>query len=112
MFHATSQAALRRSASRLASSAFRGSPSSAPARLLSSFAVLEQKAGQLNPSSLATIVAAQKLGGPITAFVAGSGAKGVANEVAKIKGVERVLHVESEAYEKVRLPSRGPRLLI
>lgn len=75
---------------------------SALARLLSSLAVLEQRDGKLNHGSLSAITAAQKLGGSITAFIAGSNIKAVAEEAAKVGGVEKVIAVDSEAYEKAR----------
>ena len=76
--------------------------SSALARLLSTLAVLEQRDGKLQGSCTSAIAAAQKLGGPVTAFLAGSGVKGTsAAEAAKIKGVDKVIAVENEAYEKV-----------
>lgn len=84
-------------------------PSSALARLLSTLAVLEQRNGKLESSSLSAIAAAQKLGGSVTGFLAGSGVKGTsAAEAAKIKGVDKVLAVENDAYEKVQpiIPSR------
>lgn len=78
------------------------SPASALARLLSTLAVLEQRDGKLQNSSLSAISAAQKLGGPVTAFLAGSGVKGTsAAEAAKIKGLDKVVAVENDAYEKV-----------
>lgn len=77
-------------------------PTSSLARLLSTLAVLEQRNGKLQTSSLAAIAAAQKLGGSVTGFVAGSGVKGsAAAEAAKIKGVEKVVAVDNDAYEKV-----------
>jgi electron transfer flavoprotein alpha subunit len=76
---------------------------SAVTRLLSTLAVLEQRGGKLSASSLSAIAAAQKLGGSVTGFVAGSGVKSsAAAEAAKIKGVEKVIAVDDEAYEKVR----------
>ena len=72
------------------------------ARLLSTLAVLEQREGKLNVSSLAAVTAAQKLGGSVTSFVAGSGAKAVADEAAKVKGIDKVIYVENGAYDKVR----------
>jgi len=85
---------------------------SAIARLLSTLAVLEQRDGKLQQSSLAAIAAAQKLGGSITGFVAGSGVKGnAATEAAKIKGVEKVLAVENGAYDK-GLPENYSSLLV
>ena len=76
--------------------------SSALARLLSTLAVLEQRDGKLQNSSLAAIAAAQKLGGSVTGFVAGSGVKASAAEAAKIKGMEKIVAVDNDAYEKVR----------
>jgi electron transfer flavoprotein alpha subunit len=74
---------------------------SALARLLSSLAVLEQKEGKLNYGSLGAVTAAQKLGGSITAFVAGSNIKAVAAEAAKVAGIEKIIAVDSEAYDRV-----------
>ncbi|KAI5306935.1 Electron transfer flavoprotein alpha-subunit [Ascosphaera pollenicola] len=86
--------------------------SSAYARLLSTLAVLEQRDGKINGSSLSAIAAAQKLGGPVTAFVAGSGVKGTAAaEVAKVKGLEKVIAIENDAYEK-GLPENFAPLLV
>ncbi|KAF2870850.1 electron transfer flavo protein-like protein subunit alpha [Massariosphaeria phaeospora] len=93
------------------------SPSTAPlqhsalARLLSTLAVLEQKDGKLNVSSLAAVTAGVKLGGSITAFVAGSGVKAVAEDAAKAKGIEKVIYVENGAYEK-GLPENYAPLLV
>lgn len=70
-------------------------------RLLSSLALLEQRDGRLNVASLAAVSAAQKLGGSITGFVAGSKGKTLADEVAKVKGLEKVVYVENGAYDKV-----------
>lgn len=78
--------------------------SSAYSRLLSTLAVLEQRDGKLQSSSLSAIAAAKKLGGSITGFVAGSGVKdGAAAEAAKIQGPEKILAVENGAYDKVSL---------
>ncbi|KGO75762.1 Electron transfer flavoprotein, alpha/beta-subunit, N-terminal [Penicillium italicum] len=86
--------------------------SSALARLLSTLAVLEQRNGKLESSSLSAIAAAQKLGGSVTGFIAGSGVKGTsAAEAAKIKGVEKVLAVDNDAYEK-GLPENYAPLLV
>lgn len=74
---------------------------SAIARLLSSLAILEQRDGKLNTSSLGAVTAAQKLGGPITGFLAGTNIKAAAEEAAKVGGIEKVIAVENAAYEKV-----------
>lgn len=84
--------------------AFNRPTPSALARLLSTLAVLEQRDGKLQSSSVSAISAALKLGGPVTAFVAGAGVQATsAAEAAKYKGVENVVAVENEAYEKVLL---------
>lgn len=70
-------------------------------RLLSTLAILEQREGQLNHGSLSAFTAAKKLGGTVHGFVAGSNIKGVAEEAAKVDGVEKIITVENEAYEKV-----------
>jgi len=64
-------------------------------------AVLEQREGKLNVSSLSAVTAAQKLGGSVTGFIAGSGIKAVAEEAAKVKGLEKIIYVENAAYDKV-----------
>lgn len=73
-----------------------------PSRLLSSLAVLEQRDGALQNSSLCAITAAQKLGNSITGFIAGSNIKALAEAAAKVKGVEKIIIVENGAYDRVR----------
>lgn len=72
-------------------------------RLLSSLAILEQRNGTLHNSSLGAVSAALKLGGSISAFLAGSGAKKAAQEVARVKGVDKVIVVDAQAYDKVNI---------
>lgn len=79
-------------------------------RLLSTLAVLEQRDGKLNMSSLASISAAQKLGGTIHGFVAGGSIKQVADEASKIEGLEKVIFVDNSAYDK-GLPENWAPLL-
>ncbi|KAL8711981.1 MAG: hypothetical protein Q9220_003677 [cf. Caloplaca sp. 1 TL-2023] len=80
-------------------------------RLLSSLAVLEQKNGKLETSSLSAVTAAQEIGGPIIGLVAGSGIKAVAEEASKVKGLDKVLMVENGAYDK-GLPENYAPLLV
>ncbi|TKA24851.1 hypothetical protein B0A50_06580 [Salinomyces thailandicus] len=80
-------------------------------RLLSTLAVLEQRDGQLNMSSLASISAAQKLGGSIHGFVAGASIKQVAEQAAKVEGLEKVIYVDNAAYDK-GLPENYAQLLV
>jgi electron transfer flavoprotein alpha subunit len=89
-------AAARTSVLRSARAQLRQTQSQAAwARLASTLAVLEAKDGKLT--------AGTKLGGSITAFVAGSGGKSVAEEAGKAKGIEKVIYVDNAAYDKVRL---------
>jgi len=74
---------------------------SALQRLSSSLAILEQRDGKLNHGSLSAITAAQKVGGSIHGFVAGSNIKAVAEEAAKVAGVEKIIAVDNAAYDKV-----------
>ncbi len=76
-------------------------------RLLSVLAVLEQREGKLNVGSLSAVTAAKKLGGSIHGFVAGGNIKPVADEAAKVEGVEKIIAVDNAAYDRVRLA--GPR---
>lgn len=73
------------------------------ARLLSSLAVLEQKDGVLQSSSLSAVTAAQKLGGSVTGIIAGGNVKRVAEDAAKVKGLEKIIMIESGVYDKVNL---------
>jgi hypothetical protein len=81
-------------------------------RLLSTLTILEQREGKLQPQSLSAVTAAQKLGGSIVGFIAGSNVKPVAEEAAKVNGVEKILIVENAAYDKVesQLSWKGPFL--
>lgn len=102
MFPIARNSALRAARAQFTPSRALYQPTSSLARLLSTLAVLEQRNGKLQTSSLAAIAAAQKLGGSVTGFVAGSGVKGsAAAEAAKIKGLEKVVAVDNDAYEKV-----------
>ncbi|KIW62250.1 hypothetical protein PV04_10443 [Phialophora macrospora] len=86
------------------------SQSSSLARLLSTLAILEQRDGKLNTGSLGAVTAGTKLGGPVHGFVAGKAAKTVAQDAAKIQGLEKVIAVENEAYER-GLPENWAPLL-
>ena len=80
-------------------------------RLLSTLAILEQREGKLQHGSLSAVTAAKKLGGSITGFVAGSSIKAVAEEAAKVEGVEKILMVENGSYDK-GLPENYAPLLV
>jgi len=78
---------------------------------LSTLAVLEQRDGQLNHSSLSAFTAAKKLGGTVHGFIAGSNISGAASEAAKVDGVEKIITVENGAYDK-GLPENYAPLLV
>jgi electron transfer flavoprotein alpha subunit len=71
-------------------------------RLQSTLAILEQRNGKLVNGTLSTFAAAKALGGPVHGFVAGASVSGPAQEASKVEGVEKVITVENDAYEKVR----------
>lgn len=107
MFAAARQSALRTARTQLRQSQPTVVPQySAFARFASTLAILEQKEGKIVSQSLAAITAGTKLGGSITAFIAGSGVKSAADEAAKSKGVEKVIYVENGAYDRVGCPKR------
>ncbi|GKT50229.1 putative electron transfer flavoprotein-ubiquinone oxidoreductase, mitochondrial [Colletotrichum spaethianum] len=104
----------RRAAASGAAAASRGLSGFRPGStrsLLSTLAILEQREGQLNHGSLSAITAAKKLGGSVHGFVAGSNIKGVADEAAKVEGVEKIIAVENAAYDK-GLPENYAPLLV
>ncbi|KAF4340371.1 electron transfer flavo alpha subunit [Fusarium beomiforme] len=80
-------------------------------RLASTLAILEQKDGTLNHSSLSAFTAAKKLGGTVHGFIAGNNIKPVAEEIAKAEGVEKIIAVDNSAYEK-GLPENYAPLLV
>lgn len=79
--------------------------SSVLSRFLSSLAVLEQKDGKLLAGSLGAVTAAQKLGGSITGFLAGSNIRSAAESASRAQGVEKVIAVDNVAYDKVSCPA-------
>ncbi|KAL2157502.1 hypothetical protein VTH06DRAFT_6053 [Thermothelomyces fergusii] len=87
-----------------------GSPA-AMRRLLSALAILEQRDGKLNTGSLSAVTAAQKLGGSVHGFVAGSNIRPVAEEAAKVEGVEKIIAVDNGAYDR-GLPENYAPLLV
>jgi len=111
MFSATPRSILRQARALGATRPLSASQSTLFARLASTLALLEHKDGKLNTGSLAAITAAQRLGGSITAFAAGSGVKTVAEEAAKIDGLGKVVTVENSAYDKGLPENYAPMLV-
>ena len=104
MLHNTRGSLLRQSQNYLRHSRSQCSPFSTTfAPFLNSLAILEQREGKLQNASLSAVTAAQKLGGSITGFIAGSNVKSVAEEAAKVKGLDKIIMIENAAYDKVGL---------
>lgn len=80
-------------------------------RLASTLVVLERRNGKLKSNSLASICAAQKLDGPVHGFLTGRGARDAAAEAAKISGLEKVVYVDNEAYDKGLSENCAPLLV-
>lgn len=80
-------------------------------RLASTLAILEQREGGLNTASLGAVTAGQKIGGSIHGFIAGKNVGKLAEEAAKVNGLEKIIKVENEAYER-GLPENYAALLV
>lgn len=85
--------------------------SAALARLASTLAILEQREGSLNTASLGAVTAGKKLGGSIHGFIAGQNVKSVAEEAAKVDGLEKIVMVENEAYSRGLAENWAPLLV-
>ena len=85
--------------------------SAALQRLASTLAILEQREGSLNSASLGAVTAGKKLGGSVHGFIAGKNVKGVAEEAAKVDGLEKVIMVENEAYQRGLAENWAPLLV-
>ena len=84
---------------------------SALARLLSTLAILEQRDGKLNSSSLGAVTAGTKLGGSVHGFIAGKNAKTVAEDAAKTEGIEKIIAVDNAAYDRGLAENWAPLLV-
>ncbi|XP_075713758.1 electron transfer flavoprotein subunit alpha, mitochondrial [Rhinoderma darwinii] len=68
-------------------------------RLLSTLVIAEHDTKQVTPITLSAISAAQKLGGDVTCLVAGTDCSEVAEQLAKVQGVSKLLVAQNEAYK-------------
>merc|ERR1719198_1298629 len=68
-------------------------------RLASTLVVAEHAEGKLGDSTLSVVTAAKAVGGDVSVLVAGSGAKAVAEQAAKVDGVSAVLAADDAAYD-------------
>ncbi|MFN3834851.1 MAG: electron transfer flavoprotein subunit alpha/FixB family protein [Glycocaulis sp.] len=64
---------------------------------MAALVIAEHNNQSLNEATRAAVTAAAKMGGDIHVLVAGSGAKAVADEAAKVAGVKKVMLAESDA---------------
>ena len=62
--------------------------------------IAEHDNAELNDATRAAVTAASKIGGDIHVLVAGKGAGAVAEAAAKLDGVSKVLHADSDTLEK------------
>ncbi|KAF8544897.1 hypothetical protein BDD12DRAFT_915179 [Trichophaea hybrida] len=67
---------------------------------LCTLAILEHRGGKVSSGSLPCVTAASKIGGSVTAFIAGTDSASIAEQAAKLEGVGKVLHVPNGAYDK------------
>jgi len=67
-------------------------------RALNTLVLAEFAGPKLSPATLSTITAATKFGEPITCLIAGKGTADAAKQCAAVKGVTKVINVESDEY--------------
>lgn len=80
-------------------------------RRASTLVLVDHNNQTIVPATFKALSAAQKLGGNVTAFVAGSGAGEVAKAAAKIPGVTQVIHAEGDAFQGLLPESITPLLV-
>jgi electron transfer flavoprotein alpha subunit len=65
---------------------------------MTALVIVEHEGGQLKASTLNTVTAAQKVGGPVHLLIAGHEVAGLAQTAAKIPGIEKVRVVDAPQY--------------
>ncbi|KAI8828626.1 electron transfer flavoprotein subunit alpha, mitochondrial precursor [Chytriomyces cf. hyalinus JEL632] len=83
----------------LRNAATHGTDRTGPKRYASTLVLVEHKNSIIAASSLNAIGAAAKVGGPVSALVAGSNADAIAKQLAGVVGLDKVLVVNSAAYD-------------
>jgi electron transfer flavoprotein alpha subunit len=78
---------------------------------VSTLLLVEHKDNKVAGSTLNALTAASKLGGSVTALVAGNAPDAVAGEVAKLSGVSKVLVAKNDAFAHA-LPESHASLLV
>ncbi|CAJ0642491.1 12764_t:CDS:2 [Entrophospora sp. SA101] len=71
----------------------------AAAQDISTLLLVEHKNKKISPSTLNALTAANKLGGSVTALVAGEDPTTVASQVAGLQGISKILVAKDKAYE-------------
>src|SRR5258705_13669049 len=66
---------------------------------MSALVIAEHDKNHLRGGTANAITAAAKMGGDVHVLVAGTGARGAADEASKLAGVSKVLHVEAAQYD-------------
>lgn len=70
--------------------------------------VAEHDNEALSPATLCAVTAAAEIGGPIHLLVAGKGCAGVAEQAAKVAGVEKVLHADGDGLANALAENLAP----
>ena len=112
MYSLARSCALRATRSHLPTTLGSSSRSAAAlSRLASTLAILEQREGSLNSASLGAVTAGTKIGGSVHGFIAGKNVKSIAEEAAKVEGLEKVISVDNEAYDRGLAENWAPLLV-
>ncbi|XP_036390958.1 electron transfer flavoprotein subunit alpha, mitochondrial [Megalops cyprinoides] len=80
-------------------------------RFQSTLVVAEHNNDTLTPITLNAITAASKIGGEVACLVAGTNCTKVAEEVSKVKGVQKVLVAQHDAYKGALAEELTPLIL-
>merc|ERR1740130_2563252 len=71
----------------------------ASSRHASTLVLAEHSDGQLNPATLAAVMAATQIGGPVSVLVSGSDTDTVCQQAAAVMGVDTVLHANDASLD-------------
>uniref|UniRef100_UPI00358F3D6C electron transfer flavoprotein subunit alpha, mitochondrial-like n=1 Tax=Myxine glutinosa TaxID=7769 RepID=UPI00358F3D6C len=80
-------------------------------RLQSTLVVAEPVAGAVAPVTLNAISAAHKLGGSVSCLVTGNDCASIAEQLKSVKGIEKVILVQSSAYKGLMAEELTPVVL-
>ncbi|CAH2273175.1 electron transfer flavo subunit alpha, mitochondrial [Pelobates cultripes] len=80
-------------------------------RLLSTLVIAEHDTNQVTPITLSAISAAKKLGGDVSCLVAGTNCTKVAEELAKVQGVNKLFVAQHDVYKGLLPEELTPLIL-